>query len=129
MAESALASPVLEKYKGKVQLIFTSPPYPLRTKKRYGNETGQAYVDWLASLAPIFAGYLKPKGSIVIELGNAWEPGKPLMSVLGTTFRCVKPAPRATLGSRSTGIRSMKLKRNTQQKIVSASGAIRRLAP
>ena len=84
LAESALASPVLEKYKGKVQLIFTSPPYPLRTKKRYGNETGQAYVDWLASLAPIFAGYLKPKGSIVIELGNAWEPGKPLMSVLGT---------------------------------------------
>lgn len=83
LAENALVSPLLTKFKGKVQLIFTSPPYPLRTKKRYGNETGQAYVDWLAGLAPLFIEYLKPKGSIVIELGNAWEPGKPVMSVLG----------------------------------------------
>ncbi len=50
-------------------------------------------------------------------------------SVLGTTFRCSKPAPRAAAGSRSTGSRSMELNRNTQQKMVSASGAMRWLVP
>ena len=28
-AETALSSPLLAKYEGKVQLIFTSPPFPL----------------------------------------------------------------------------------------------------
>ena len=44
-------------------------------------------------------------------------------SVLGTTFRCSIPAPRAIEGSRSTGTTSMRLKRNTQQKMVRPSGA------
>jgi DNA modification methylase len=83
LAEIALRTAPLEQFKGQVQLLFTSPPYPLRTKKKYGNETGQAYVDWLAGLAPLFCEYLAPTGSIVIELGNAWEPGEPVMSVLG----------------------------------------------
>lgn len=83
LAETALGSPLLKKYKGQIKLIFTSPPYPLRTKKSYGNKTGQAFVYWLASLAPVLKEYLSPKGSVVIEMGNAWEPGKPVMSVLG----------------------------------------------
>jgi len=83
LAEMALGSPLLEKYKGKVKLIFTSPPYPLRTKKSYGNRTGQGFVYWLASLAPVLSEYLSKKGSVVIEMGNAWEPGRPIMSVLG----------------------------------------------
>jgi site-specific DNA-methyltransferase (cytosine-N4-specific) len=66
----------------KVDLIFTSPPFPLNTKKRYGNLKGQAYVDWLAGMAKPLRGLLKPKASIVIELGNAWEQGKPVMSTL-----------------------------------------------
>src|SRR5439155_17196004 len=37
---------------------------------------------WLASFAPRFRKLLKPKGSIVIEVGNAWEPGLPVMSTL-----------------------------------------------
>jgi hypothetical protein len=83
LAEQALASPLMQKYKGKVRLIFFSPPYPLRTKKRYGNRSGQSFVYWLASLAPTLAEFLDKKGSIVIEMGNAWEPGRPVMSVLG----------------------------------------------
>src|SRR6266550_759632 len=59
---------------GKIQLILTSPPFPLKKKKRYGNFTGQAYIDWLSDLAPMFAELLTDSGSIVIELGNAWEP-------------------------------------------------------
>lgn len=67
---------------GKVDLIFTSPPFPLNRKKRYGNEQGEAYIRWLAEFACLFSKILKPKGSIVIELGNAWEQGRPVMSTL-----------------------------------------------
>lgn len=80
--EDALASPTLEANKGKVSLIFTSPPFPLIRKKRYGNRTGEEYVEWLSSLAPRLTQLLTPDGSIVIEMGNAWEPGAPVMSTL-----------------------------------------------
>jgi site-specific DNA-methyltransferase (cytosine-N4-specific) len=73
-----IAGPIQE----QVDLIFTSPPFPLNRKKRYGNLQGDAYVKWLAGFADIFRKLLKPKGSIVIELGNAWEAGKPAMSTL-----------------------------------------------
>jgi len=43
---------------------------------------GNTYVDWLAGFADIFKLLLKPRGSVVIELGNAWEKGKPSMSTL-----------------------------------------------
>jgi site-specific DNA-methyltransferase (cytosine-N4-specific) len=82
-AEEILQSPkVAADLKHKVDLIFTSPPFPLNRKKKYGNLKGKAYVDWLAGFADTFKSLLKPKGSIVIELGNAWEPGKPAMSTL-----------------------------------------------
>jgi|SRR5215213_218587 len=71
-----------KKLNNKVDLIFTSPPFPLNTKKRYGNQQGDAYIDWLADFAPLFKKLLAPNGSIVLELGNAWEPGKPVMSTL-----------------------------------------------
>lgn len=71
-----------DKYTGTVQLIFTSPPFPLNRKKKYGNQQGEEYVAWLASFAPIFREMLTANGSIVIELGNAWEAGEPVMSTL-----------------------------------------------
>lgn len=67
---------------GKVQLLFTSPPFPLNHKKEYGNRTGDDYVQWLRAFAPVFAKLLKPDGSIVIEMGNAWEPKRPVQSLL-----------------------------------------------
>ena len=70
-AEAVLASPLARKYRGKVQLILTSPPFPLNRKKKYGNLQGEAYVRWLGSFAPVFREFLKPDGSIVMELGNA----------------------------------------------------------
>lgn len=81
-AEDVLDSRFLEHYRHKVQLIFTSPPFPLNRKKRYGNLQGQRYKQWLASFANVFRQLLKPDGSIVMELGNAWEPGRPVMSTL-----------------------------------------------
>ncbi len=81
-AEDILTSVPVTRCRGKVHLVFTSPPFPLNRKKKYGNLNGRAYVEWLARLAPLFADYLTPDGSIVIELGNAWQPGKPVMSTL-----------------------------------------------
>jgi site-specific DNA-methyltransferase (cytosine-N4-specific) len=81
-AEEFINSPLCQQYHRKVQLIFTSPPFPLNRKKRYGNLCGEAYIHWLASFAPALRNLLKPNGSIVLELGNAWEPGKPVMSTL-----------------------------------------------
>lgn len=82
LAEQFLESPVARRYKGKIQLVFTSPPFPLNRKKRYGNLLGQKYIKWLAKFAPLLANLLTPTGSIVLEMGNAWESGKPVMSTL-----------------------------------------------
>jgi DNA methylase len=68
--------------KGRVNLVFTSPPFPLNRKKRYGNLQGSKYVDWLASFGPPLADYLADDGSIVIEMGNGWDKGQPTMSTL-----------------------------------------------
>jgi len=69
-------------YKGKVQLVFFSPPFPLKRKKKYGNRVGEEYVQWLRQLAPRLADLLTDDGSLVVEIGNAWDPGKPTMSLL-----------------------------------------------
>lgn len=81
-SEELLSGDLGKSLEGRVQLIFTSPPFPLNHKKRYGNLTGKSYRKWLKNLAPLFARLLKPDGSIVIELGNAWEKGKPVQSLL-----------------------------------------------
>ena len=79
-SDELLARDEFEKFKGKVQLIFTSPPFPLNTKKEYGNLTGPAYIKWLSEFAPLMKKLLTPNGSIVVEIGNAWQRGEPVMS-------------------------------------------------
>jgi site-specific DNA-methyltransferase (cytosine-N4-specific) len=81
-SDEVLTHDPLVRWKGKVQLVFTSPPFPLNRKKRYGNLNGQKYVDWLSGFSGLLKEYLTPDGSIVLELGNAWEEGKPTMSTL-----------------------------------------------
>lgn len=80
--EDALRSKTFDSIRGKVNLILTSPPFPLNKKKSYGNMTGNAYLEWITSLAPIFAEMLAEDGSIIVELGNAWEPKRPVQSLL-----------------------------------------------
>jgi len=77
-----LKSKYFKQLKGKINLIFTSPPFPLNKKKAYGNLTGDKYLEWLGNFGPIFSELLSPDGSLVIELGNAWVPGEPVMSLL-----------------------------------------------
>lgn len=81
-AEDTLNAPLTKKYRGRVQLILTSPPFPLNRKKKYGNLQGDEYVEWFSAFAPQFKKFLTPTGSIVIEMGNAWVEGEPAMSTL-----------------------------------------------
>lgn len=67
---------------GNVNLVFTSPPFPLNRKKRYGNMNGEDYLEWISGLAPLLANLLSDDGSIVIEMGTAWNPGEPTHSTL-----------------------------------------------
>lgn len=66
----------------RVQMVFTSPPFALNRKKRYGNRNGKEYIEWLAAFGPMLTDLLTPDGSIVIEMGNAWVQGSPTMSTL-----------------------------------------------
>lgn len=80
--EEVLEQQPVHRRRGKFQLLFTSPPFPLNTKKRYGNKQGEEYLKWFAELATLFREQIVDDGSIVIELGNAWEPGHPTTSTL-----------------------------------------------
>jgi hypothetical protein len=80
--EAFLTSDVARAVAEDVQLVFTSPPFPLNRKKSYGNRTGDEYLEWLSALAQPLGDLLADDGSFVVELGNAWEPGEPVMSTL-----------------------------------------------
>ena len=80
--EGFLESDLAAEVRGKVQLLFTSPPFPLNRKKRYGNKLGEEYLAWLEGFATPLADLLADDGSLVVEMGNAWEPGEPVMSTL-----------------------------------------------
>jgi site-specific DNA-methyltransferase (cytosine-N4-specific) len=82
LAENALTVPRVRSLRKKVKLIFTSPPFPLNRKKKYGNLQGRKYLLWLSTFAEDLTDFLHPRGSIVIEIGNAWEPGLPTFSTL-----------------------------------------------
>lgn len=77
-----LKSDIGNTLEGRVQLIHTSPPFPLNSKKSYGNLQGEEYREWFSGLADVFADLLTDDGSVVIEIGNAWEPGRPVQSLL-----------------------------------------------
>lgn len=77
-----LSNSMKTQLKGKVDLIITSPPFPLNRKKKYDNKKGKEYLKWFTELAPIFSDLLSERGSLVIEIGNAWEPGRPVQSLL-----------------------------------------------
>ena len=82
-SEYLLKTPYFRKFKGKINLIFTSPPFPLNRKKKYGNYTGEEYKKWIAGFSDDFKSLLADDGSVVIEIGNAWNQGGPEMTTLG----------------------------------------------
>lgn len=64
-----------------INLVLTSPPFALQRKKEYGNKDQTEYVEWLASFAAIVYQKLKDDGSFVLDLGGAYEKGKPVRSL------------------------------------------------
>lgn len=80
--EDFIESKFAANLEGKVQLIFTSPPFPLASPKSYGNLVGGTYTDWIVSIVGKLKTLLKPTGSVVIEIGNAWDKGSPTMSTV-----------------------------------------------
>lgn len=64
-----------------VDLVVTSPPFALLRQKEYGNETQEDYVEWLGKFAQKVYPKLKDTGSLVIDLGGAYQRGKPIRSL------------------------------------------------
>jgi len=64
-----------------VDLIMTSPPFALQRKKDYGNVPPDEYVGWMVPFAFEMKRIIKPKGSIVIDLGGSWTKGIPTKSL------------------------------------------------
>lgn len=81
-ADVLLNSQNFKRFKSKIDLILTSPPFPLNRKKKYGNLTEGKYLEWFVEQSSLFSEFLSPTGSIVIELGNSWNKGSPTVSTL-----------------------------------------------
>ncbi|MGI6391978.1 MAG: DNA-methyltransferase [Kiritimatiellia bacterium] len=64
-----------------VDLVLTSPPFGLVRKKAYGNEDADQYVEWFRPFAEGIRHVLKKQGSLVIDIGSAWESGIPTKSL------------------------------------------------
>lgn len=76
-AEDAAA--VIER--GSLDLIFTSPPYPMLTDKRgYGTMDTASWLDWMTDLGSQWKELLTDTGSLVVNLGPAWFRGTPTQS-------------------------------------------------
>jgi len=62
-----------------VDLIVTSPPFPLtfQKKKPYESISAQRYVGWFLAYAEQFKRVLKRDGSLVIDIGGVWNKGTP----------------------------------------------------
>lgn len=64
-----------------VDLAITSPPFALQRQKDYGNPNQADYVDWLAEFGRALKPKLKESGSLVIDLGGAYQKGVPTRSL------------------------------------------------
>jgi len=67
--------------RGCIDLIVTSPPFALLRRKSYGNEPQAEYVDWLVDFGQAALPRLKETGSFVLDLGGAYQRGRPVRSL------------------------------------------------
>lgn len=66
-----------------VNLIVTSPPFPLtfQKKKPYNTAELNGYVDWFLEFAAEYKRVLCDDGSLVIDTGGVWNKGTPTRSL------------------------------------------------
>jgi len=68
-------------HRASIDLVMTSPPFGLVRKKDYGNVAASDYLDWFRPFAEQISRTLKDSGSLVIDIGGAWEQGQPTRSL------------------------------------------------
>jgi site-specific DNA-methyltransferase (cytosine-N4-specific) len=66
---------------GSINLVITSPPFALQRQKSYGNKDQSEYLDWLTGFAELVFEKLAPDGSFVLDVGGAYQRGKPSRSL------------------------------------------------
>ena len=68
---------------GSVNLIVTSPPFPLtfQKKKPYGSVRIDDYIAWLLPIADECKRVLAEDGSFVVDIGGVWNKGVPTRSL------------------------------------------------
>lgn len=64
-----------------IDLVVTSPPFALQRPKEYGNKDQSAYVEWLGQFGKAIYPKLKEAGSLVIDIGGAYQKGSPTRSL------------------------------------------------
>ena len=64
-----------------LDLVMTSPPFALQRQKAYGNHDQAEYLDWLIEFAALVHAKLKPTGSLVMDVGGAYQKGVPTRSL------------------------------------------------
>lgn len=64
-----------------IDLLVTSPPYPLLRPKQYGNRDEAAYVEWLAEILAAYKPKLRSTASLFLNLGDVWNRRSPTMSL------------------------------------------------
>ncbi len=60
-----------------IDLLMTSPPYPLLNPKAYGNVPPDRWVGWMLELCDKWRTLLTPEGSMMINVGPCWKQGVP----------------------------------------------------
>lgn len=64
-----------------VALFLMSPPFALHRKKEYGNQPEAKYIEWFRDFALVMWDKLADDGSLVIDLGGAWQKGRAARSL------------------------------------------------
>lgn len=64
-----------------VDLVLTSPPFALQRQKAYGNKDQDEYVEWLLFFAREIRRILKDSGSLILDLGGAYQKNRPVRSL------------------------------------------------
>lgn len=64
-----------------VNLVFTSPPYALQFKKKYGNEEKHDYIKWFLPFAKEIYRVLTNDGSFILNIGGSYNKGVPTRSL------------------------------------------------
>lgn len=69
-----------------IDLAITSPPFALLRPKAYGNVIDDEYIAWLLQFARLLKPKLRDTGSLVIDMGGAYQRGAPRRSLVQWKF-------------------------------------------